>query len=57
MPFDGTDYRPAGREPRRRPTISDTAVTYGIAIFAAVLLLMPISVGALVDIVRYLHAR
>ncbi len=57
MPFDGADYRPAGREPRRRPTISDTAVTYGIAIFAAVLLLMPISVGALVDIVRYLHAR
>ena len=55
MPFDGTDYRPEKQGPQKRPSLSDAVVCYGIAVFAAMMLLMPISVGALVDIVRYLR--
>ena len=55
MPFDGADYRPSGREVPKRSTNTETALLYAIAIFATVMLLMPISLGALADIVRYLQ--
>ena len=56
MPFDGADYRPTQPPPSGRPTISDKALGYGIAIFAAAMLFIPISLGSLVDIIRYLQA-
>lgn len=54
MPFDGTDF-PERRNPPRRPAGSDTAATLIIAAVAFGLLVMPISLSALVDIVRYVR--
>ena len=56
MPFDGADYRHSNPETPRRSTISDTALSYAIGVFAAVMLLMPVSLGALIDIIKYFEA-
>jgi hypothetical protein len=53
MPFDGTDYRGPIR-PERSPS-SEGLVTTVVLIFALILLLTPISLGALVDLVAYLR--
>ncbi len=56
MPFDGTNFSP--RPPRRgspRPP-SDNAVSIIILAVALSLLVMPISLTALVDIVRYIRS-
>ena len=57
MPFDGATYREPDPEPRRRRPVSDNAVSWAIALGATLLLLMPISVPALADILRYLRAH
>lgn len=54
MPFDGTSFphRPE-RHPPQPP--SDNAVSVLIIVFALGLLVMPISMAALIDIVRYIR--
>lgn len=57
MPFDGTGF-PEGRDPPRRPAGpagDDNAATVIIVALAFSLLVMPISLGALVDIVQYVR--
>ncbi len=54
MPFDGTGF--PERLPRRRPAKpGDNAVSLIIIALAFSMLVMPISLTALVDIVRYLR--
>ena len=53
MPFDGTDF-PRGTPPRRSP--SDTAVSVAIVAIAIALLVTPISLAALVDLIRFLRS-
>ncbi len=54
MPFDGTGFR--REQPRRRPPgPGDNAVSIIIIALAFSLLVMPISLTAIVDIVRYLR--
>ncbi len=56
MPFDG-DRLPARQPGRRgRPGPGDNMVSFIIIALAFSLLVMPISVTALVDIVRYLRS-
>lgn len=55
MPFDGTGFVPAQPD-RRRPAPSDNVVTALIIAITFALLAMPVSLAALVDIVRYLRA-
>jgi hypothetical protein len=52
MPFDSTDFPERRDQPLRRPR-HDTAITVVIVLLAAILLLMPISLAAAGDIVRY----
>ncbi len=53
MPFDGTGFLPE-RQPQRRPAKpGDNAISLIIIALAFSLLVMPISLTALVDIVRY----
>ena len=55
MPFDGTGF--SDRRPQRRPAKpGDNAISLIIIALAFSLLVMPISLTALVDIVRYLRA-
>ena len=56
MPFDGTNFSP--NPPRRGPprAPSDNAVSIIILAVALSLLVMPISLTALVDIVRYIRS-
>ncbi len=56
MPFDGAGYPPKRQEPRRR-SFSENALHVCLLVFALVLLVMPVSVAALVDLVRYLHGH
>jgi len=54
MPFDGAGFHP--RRDRRRPaTPSDNVVTFIILAVAFCLLVMPISLEAFADIIRYLR--
>ncbi len=54
MPFDGTGF--PERQPGRRPSRpGDNTVSLIIIALAFSLLVMPISLTALVDIVRYLR--
>ncbi len=52
MPFDHAGFfdKP---EPPKRPVMSDNTATVLIIVFAATLLVMPISLAAFVDIVLY----
>jgi len=54
MPFGGAEFIPRREKgaPRRGP---DNAVTVLIVMLAFVLLAMPITLGGLVDLVRYLR--
>ena len=56
MPFDGRDFPGYGPGPDKKPALSENAVSWLISIGAALLLLMPVSVAALVDIIRYMRA-
>ena len=53
MPFDGVD-RPARRRTPKSSAKDDRAITFIIVLLAVVLLVMPISIAALGDIVRFL---
>jgi hypothetical protein len=55
MPFDGTDYRPPGGP--RHHAVSDTAAVVIIVGAAFVLLAMPISMAATIDLVQYLRGH
>ena len=61
MPFDGTDFepRPPAPPPRRRSVSKrDEAVLLWLSLLAvAALLLTPVSLGALVDVVRFVQGR
>ena len=54
MPFDGTGF-PHRRPGRGRATKGDYVVSFIIIAIAFGLLVMPISLTALVDIVRYVR--
>ena len=55
MPFDGTSFQPEPRGPRRAAP-SDNTVTLIIVAVALALLVMPISLTAFVDVVRYVRS-
>ena len=54
MPFDGTGF-PEDQPERRRSRPGDNTVSLIIIALAVGLLVMPVSLTALVDILRYLH--
>ena len=54
MPFDGRGFSGEGSGVPRRP--SDNAVTVLIVAVAAALLLLPISLQAFADVVRFLRS-
>ena len=54
MPFDGVD-RPGKGSPRR-PARSESILLALVALLAAGLLLMPVSMGGFADLVTYLKA-
>jgi hypothetical protein len=56
VPFDGTHFPDRPRQPRRA-TRDDDVVTFIIVALAICLLVTPISLAALVDIVRALHGK
>lgn len=56
MPFDGTGF-PERRNSPRRSAGDDNAATLIIVAVAFSLLVMPISLGALVDIVQYMRGN
>lgn len=56
MPFDGTDF-PERCDPPRRPARDDNAATVIIVVIALILLAMPLSMTAFVDIVRYMRGN
>ena len=53
MPFDGTDYQGRPGPPKREP--SETGVLILVAVLAISLLLLPVSLGGLVDLIRYVQ--
>ena len=56
MPFDGTGF-PERREQPRRAGPNDNTVSLLIIVLAFCLLVMPISLGVLVDIARYVRTH
>ncbi len=56
MPFDGTDFQPPPKQPRGNAP-SGHALSVIIVAGAVFLLVMPFSLAAFVDIVRYLHTH
>ena len=54
MPFDGTDYRPERPEPHPGAP-SDNVVSALIIALAAGLRILPISLTAFIDLVRYVR--
>ncbi len=54
MPFDGTSF-PARRDQPRRAAPGDNAVSLLIIAVAFGLLVMPISLSAFADIIRYIR--
>ena len=56
MPFDGSDHEWRGSQPKRSKR-DDTIVTVMIVALAVMLLILPLTVGSLVDIVHYLRPR
>ncbi len=56
MPFDGTDFEPQPK-PAAPPAPRDTLLCVGIFLAAIGLLVLPISLDALVDLVRFLLRR
>ena len=52
MPFDGTSFDPP-RPGRKRPVPSDNGATVIILVVVFVLLIVPTSLTALADIIRY----
>lgn len=53
MPFDGTDYRGPIRP--ERPPSSERLACAAAVVLALILVLMPVSIGALVDLIVYLR--
>ena len=56
MPFDGVDFQPRP-EPPSRAAPGERVVSLLVLALALCLLVMPISMAALVDIVRYLQGN
>jgi len=59
MPFDGSGYRwpPAEPEPPKRHSVQENVLT-GMAVgFVLLMFLLPISAGALVDVVHAMFGR
>ena len=54
MPFDGVEF-PKRQEPPKRATPAENVLLVLIALLALCLLLLPISLAAFVDVVRYLQ--
>ncbi len=52
--FDGVDFP---RKPTPPRPVNETVLTIGIVIFAATMLLMPISLASLADLVRYIRGH
>ncbi len=52
MPYDGTDFEPWPKPPKRSKT-KERVICLLVFLFALVLLIAPISVGTFIDIVRY----
>jgi hypothetical protein len=52
VPYDGTDFEPWPKPPKRS-TAKERILCLAFFLFALLLLIAPISVGAFVDIVRY----
>jgi hypothetical protein len=52
--FDGVDLPP--KRPSRRP-VNETAITIVIVVFALAMLVTPISLAALVDVVRAIRGH
>ncbi len=52
--FDGVDFPP--KKPARRP-VNETAVTIVIVVFALAMLITPISLAALVDVIRAIRGH
>lgn len=56
MPFDGSDHEWRRSDPKRSRR-DDTVITVIIVALAMVMLIMPLTVGSLVNIVRYLRGH
>ncbi len=56
MPFDGAGF-PAKPDPPRRSAPTDNMASLIIILLAFGLLVMPISMGAFIDIVHYLRSH
>ena len=56
MPFDGSDHEWRRSDPKRSKR-DETIITLIIVALAVVMLVMPLTVGGLVDIVRYLRGH
>jgi hypothetical protein len=57
LPFDGADFPERGDGEPRRTASNDTVATIIIVAIAVCLLVTPISVNALVDIIRYIRGH
>lgn len=56
MPFDGADFHPEQKPPRRAAP-GERVFGFLFLLVALCLLVMPISAAALVDIVHYLQSK
>ena len=54
MPFDSTSWNPEPKPPEKPARNGETVLLYGAFVIAVLLMLMPISAGALIDLWRYL---
>jgi hypothetical protein len=57
MPFDGAGFPERDEPPRRGRAPSDTMVTAIIVAVALCLLVTPISMAALVDLIRFMRGN
>lgn len=56
MPYDGTDFEPWPKPPKR-PSAKARVLSLAVFVFALLLLILPVSAGAFIDIVHYLWHR
>ncbi len=52
MPFDGTDFRPRRKEPKRASE-QERAFTLMFVVLALVMFVIPVSIAELISIMRY----
>ncbi len=56
MPFDGTDFEPWPKPPKRS-TAKERILCLAVFVFALLLLVVPVSASALVDIAKYVSHK